>query len=210
MMKKNYNDFYADLDKVKRKESCGCGPMLVFLLFLFFSGVYIVWWGIGQIKQKIYTPEVSISETMLRQAENKLQLFLKGSSTKGNQITMTLTEQELTSLLVKSEVLAQDDNYYLDNPQANISPDGIIITGQLRKPIKSHLTINGNLVVENGNLNYKVTSLRAGKLEVPAILSKGLESLIERLIITRLSNSNIQYQQVTTIENELTITGITK
>src|SRR3990167_2110555 len=124
--RKNNNDFYADLDKVKRKESCSCSSMIIFLAFLFFSGVYIVWWGVSQI-------------------------------------SITLTDQELTSLLIKSEVIAQNDNYYLDNPQANITPSEIVISGQLRKPIRSQVTINGSLVVENKNLSYKVSSIQAGK-----------------------------------------------
>lgn len=206
----NHNDFFADLDKNKHKESCGCGSMIIFLVFIFLSGVYIVWWGISQVKQKIYTPEVSISEMVLRQAENKLQSFLKSDKTKGNQVTITLNNQELTSMLVKSEVLAQNDNYFLDNPQANITSAGIIITGQLRKPIKSHIAIRGNLVVENRNLSYIVTSVQAGKLEVPQVFSRGLESLIQRLITTRLSSSKIEYQSVATKENELTITGEVK
>lgn len=207
---KNNNDFYADLDKVKHKESCSCSSMIIFLAFLFFSGAYIVWWGVSQIKQIIYTPEVSISATMLQQAENKLQSFLKKDTAKGSQISITLTDQELTSLLIKSEVIAQNDNYYLDNPQANITPSEIVISGQLRKPIKSQITVNGNLVVENKNLSYKVNSIQAGKLEVPGVFSQGLESLIERLITTRLSNPNIEYQSVVANENSLTITGLKK
>ena len=208
--RKNNNDFYADLDKVKRKESCSCSSMIIFLAFLFFSGVYIVGWGVSQIKQKIYTPEVSISATMLRQAEDKLQSFFKKDTAKGSQISITLTDQELTSLLIKSEVIAQNDNYYLDNPQANITPSEIVISGQLRKPIRSQVTINGSLVVENKNLSYKVSSIQAGKLEVPRVFSQGLESLIGRLVTTRLSNPNIEYQSVVADKSSLTITGIKK
>ena len=112
--------------------------------------------------------------------------------------------------MIKSEVIAQNDNYYLDNPQANITPSEIVISGQLRKPIRSQVTINGSLVVENKNLSYKVSSIQAGKLEVPRVFSQGLESLIGRLVTTRLSNPNIEYQSVVADKSSLTITGIKK
>lgn len=201
------DDFYNELDKNRHKVNFNCVSLLIFLFFLFISGAFIVWWGIKQIKVRISKPEITISEQLLNQAENKIQSLFKKDLTPEETVTITLSDEELTSLLVKNEILSSDSKYSLKNPTAVIRNDGIEISAKLVKPIEANINAVTVPIIEDGNLKLSVQQINAGKLSMPKFISTGIENLLSRLVVDRLNNKNLYYQSVTTGNHSLIISG---
>jgi hypothetical protein len=206
--KHDHDEFYEELDKHKHRPSFSCTSLVVMLLFFFLSGSYLVYWSITQIRARVITPKTSISNYSLANAEAKLQNFLKGQTAAPSQpVVLSLTDEELTSLLVKSEILSQDAKYSIKDPSAQISPTSVMLFGALTKPIQSRLVVETIPEINNGQLVLKVQSVKAGKLVVPALLRRGVDNLFNRLVTSRLNSNNLVYETVTLGDHVITLTG---
>ncbi len=206
----HHEEFYSDLDKNKHKPTVTCGSLIFFLAVIFLMLGYIVFWGVSQLKTKITSPKITISQSALERAEGKLQEFLQGKKDKQSPIVMTLTDQELSSLLVKNEIQSQDEKFGLKDPTATIHRDGIDLTATLTKPLVSRLQATIRPVVDNGELKTEVLDVKAGKLTIPTFLRSGVSDLLDRLVTDRLNSSTIIYETATLGEGILTLTGKTK
>lgn len=211
MEKKTQTDFYSELDQAKAHSSCSCSTFILFLLFLAISLSYIVWFGISQLKSYVSTPKVEVSAIALERAEVKLQDFLHSKKTTiSTPISITLSDQELTSLLVKNQVLAGNENFTLANPSAVILPDGIHLSAELTKPLNAKLTVIGKPAIQDGKFIFSLSDTKIGKINVPKFLNNGLEQLVNRLVTNRLNDSNIIYDNAIIGSHVITLTGRVK
>jgi len=208
MAKKINNDFYHDLDKQKSKIHFGCSSLIFFLIFLFVAGAYIIWWSIKEVKKQVYTPKVIVSQLALDNIEKKLQGFLTGDNKQGEPIKLIVSDQELTSLLVKSELLAGSENYAVTNPSAVIYPDRVEVFATLAKPMRSNISVSGTPYIDKGEIKFKVNQTKMGNLNLPQIVSGRISGLFEKLVTTRLNNQAVEYQSINLSSGIMTLNGI--
>lgn len=209
---KHNDDFYAELDNAKHKDSCSCSSIIFFLIFLLLSGSYIVWWGVGQLRDRIETTPVPTSSALYSSALGKIQTFLQGKQTTPNnpKTTITLTDSELTSLLSGVSSASSNGKYVLSKPSVSISPDAMTIAGDLTKPMKTQLTVVGKPIIQGGELHFMTQEAHVGKLAVPQFMRAGVDELVDSLVSGQLNSNNITYEQVALSQGSLTLTGIKK
>lgn len=209
---KHNDDFYSELDSAKHKDSCSCSSLIFFLVFLLLSGSYIVWWGIGQIRDRIDTSPVPSSGALYTSAVGKVQSFLQGKqSTPDNpKVTISLTDSELTSLLTGVSSASNNGKYVLSKPSVSISSDSMTIAGDLSKPLTTQLTVVGKPIVQGGELHFMTQEAHVGKLAVPQFMRAGVDELVDSLVSGQLNSTNITYEQVALSDGSLSLTGVKK
>ena len=207
---KHNDDFYSELDSAKHKDSCSCSSLIFFLVFLLLSGSYIVWWGIGQIRDRIDTSPIPSSSAFYSSAYGKVQTFLQGKqSTPDNpKITVSLTDSELTSLLTGVSSASSNGKYVLSKPNVSITSDSMTIAGDLTKPIATQLTVVGKPVIQGGELHFMTQEAHVGKLAVPQFMRSGVDELVDSLVPGQLNSQNIVYEQVALSDGSIALTGV--
>lgn len=207
--KKN-DGFYSELDEAHKHTSCSCGQIIFFLVFLFLFGSFMVWWGIGQIRQRVATDKIPISNDIYNQAKNKIDSFFVSKTPVNNlnpNLTLTLTDQELTAILLTASKNNITGRYVLSNPSVAITTSSMIVTGQLVKPFSAQVRVTGQPVIISNKIHFKTDQIYIGALLVPQFLNSGINDAVDSMISNQLNDPRIKYENVTLQEHALLLTG---
>src|SRR6185369_8381928 len=130
-------DFYHELDKKARRSCCTCQTFALSCLvvaLLLALGVTVI---IRKIATVVMPPRhVTASRDDAVALQDK---FAALSKAPGASVNLTLTEGELTSLLV--DAINKDPDIPLRAVEVAINPDGLILTGTATKYLTTTLSI---------------------------------------------------------------------
>lgn len=169
--------FYDDLDEKRSHGSCctcqGMVLLFVGLLILSVVGVFYIYRQITAIK----VPTINLAQNFSN--KNFEQMITNLKPTNDGQIEIVLSENDLSSFLSNG---LSFQNFALQDTQAAINSNEIIVYGSLIRPLSSKIVLGLTPKVENGKINFVVNSINAGNWKVPKFiagqLSKGFSGSI--------------------------------
>lgn len=180
----NKSEIFDEMDKVKkRKPSCTCGTMLILLLVLLVGLSIFVLFLISMIKARVNIPVIQPNLAARESLFKKLEKFTGNKTKTGPAIE--ISEQELTSLMAYS--ISQNDKLPIINPQSAITPDKIIVSGTLTKPLKSDIQFWLVPSVKNGKIEAQVTKITAGKISLPDFIVQAVSGILADTLEKALS-----------------------
>jgi hypothetical protein len=207
--------FYKDIDERNKKKSCcTCQTMLIGFGILFVLGAI----GVGWLFRAVTSPDleplrkVIPSQQALENYQNKLSQAMSEALLKevtgGGDVTLVITEEELTSFLASQQDKMENDRVAVKEVSMVITPQFLEAYGQLVKPIKSRLKIIFLPSVKDGRLKVNIKTVEAGKVKLPKFIIGELNVLLEGAIQESVKRGSITY--ITGLElrdGELAITG---
>lgn len=198
-------DFYRELDHKSRHSFCSCQTLAIGLIILAILAAV----GITMAVRKVSTvlvPTRPVVATRDDQA-NVQQKIADLNKAPGASVTVTITESELTSLLI--EALAKSPNFPLRGMQASIAPDGITLTGTATKYFNAQVTAAVTPSVVDGHIKLDVSKIQAGSLEAPSILRDQIAKGLDSLLSSQVSNlQGITIKSIQLHDGRMTISGL--
>lgn len=170
-------EFFKDIDR--RRQNRGCCTCRSLAIGFVALGVILGVVGALVVKKILAPPqEIKKVEPVGVTAQDVANRF-KAAAEQGAQeqeIRVALTSAELTGLLINSK-----GEVGLDELQALVTPNEVIISGILTRPVRTHLTIHTYpTVMAEGKLLVKLTSVEAGTFKAPQFAVKRVSSVIEK------------------------------
>jgi uncharacterized protein YpmS len=197
-------DFYHELDSKAKHSFCSCQSFAIVLLILVVATVAAIAWAGKKITTAVLpNRQITADRQDVVNLQEKTAELAKAP---GASTTLTLTERELTSLLV--EAANKDANFPLKGLQAEINPNDIVVTGTAAKLLNTTLQIHLLPVVTDGKVKMQLTKIRAGTLAVPNSLTDVISKSFDDLLVKQLSNlQGVNIKSILLNEGKLTITG---
>lgn len=182
-MEKKQDQIFEEMDeKTSARTTCTCGTMFALLVALLIASIIGLLYAITLIKTRIDRPKITLTQVSVQEVLTKVQSFLSDhKQTPAAQLV--ITDEELNTLLAQSK----NENLPIKGLQATITPDAIIFTGTLTKPLTSDLNFHAVPVVLNGSVDFKITKLRAGKVTLPQPLIEIISGQISSAIKNNLT-----------------------
>lgn len=203
-MEKEEN-FYHELDsKGKRRSFCSCQTLA--LLFIVLAIAIAL--GVTSLVKKVSTavmPKRQVTATSA-DADSLQQKVADLAKQPGASTSLTVTEQELTGLLISG--INNQPSVPLRDVQAEINPDGIVLTATLTEYLKSSVAISLLPKVVDGKVKFEITKIQAGSLTVPSYVTENLAKQIDSLT-NQQSNQfdGISVRSIHLDEGRMTVTG---
>lgn len=194
-------DFYHELDTKAKRSFCTCQTLALGCFALVIIVVLMIFLGVRKIKTAV-APERKVIATgqdalKLRDRVEKL------NKAAGASTVLVITEQELTALLI--EGISKQPEVPIRDLQAEINPDGVVLTGTATKFLSSSLTVTVLPKVVDGKPVLELVKIKAGTLTVPKQLTEALsETLAEGLKDVK----DVKVKSVTLGKGKMTISGI--
>jgi hypothetical protein len=207
-MKKD--DFYSQLDSSRYRNDKGCYGLVVFFLLFIIVGSFLCIKLITTLRAN-FNPHFrsglkTASEINFKNLSTNLNGFLSGDDKAGQDVSLTLTDEDLTQII--NQTNDSDDNGVLaSDTKATISPLDVKITGILKKPITTHFNLVALPEVKDGKLTLKIISLKFAGLPVPAFLQGQVSSIIDKTLLKQLNSKNIHYESIELLSHKLVLTG---
>ncbi len=142
-------------------------------------------------------------------ADQLVQRISSAAGTPGQQVTVTASSEEVSSLLVQSLAEAQSSagtNIKIDNPVVCFTSGRMTLTGKINRDNQS---VDGQVVVsagaDKGKVAVKVEELKLGPVPLPESVRDEIASQINDSL-----NQNLDHVTVSNItfdEGQMTITG---
>ncbi len=196
-------NFYHELDTHKKRSYCTCQTLLIGLVLIAIGVAAMVAWGVAKVKTAVLPDRQVVSSDQDRQQlEQKVShLDLRpGAST-----SLTITERELTSLMVQG--VSQNGAIPFRELQAEINPDGIIVSGVATKILNSSLALTILPKVVDGKVRLDVAKIQAGTLTVPSAVTEMLSKQANEALTRELKLESIAVKSVALEEGSMTVTG---
>lgn len=130
--------------------------------------------------------------------------------TKGQKVTVTVTEAQLTTLV--AEQAAQQQDTPLTEPQVLLRDGQITLTGKIRQsglslPLKMVMTVSAD---GEGNPHYQVASATLGPLPLPESILDQLTSKLDAQLNNQLASQGgkeIFIENIEIANGQMTVTG---
>ncbi len=196
-------NFYHDLDKHKKRSFCTCQTLFFGLVILAIIVAGLVVWGVTKVKTAVLPNRQVISSDQDRQA--LLQKFSELDLSPGAATTLTITERELTGLLIQG--LSQNSKIPFRNVQAAIQPEGIIVSGIATKWLANSLSITIVPRVIGTKLQLDIDKIQAGSLAVPDALTAALTTELNKLVTNEMNLDSVAIKSVKLIQGSMILTG---
>ncbi len=183
------DEFYEELDKkTEKKSSCSLLTLGIFfgVLFLITAAVLLLLFR------------------SLRPSKPNLDNFSLGDvlqidySKKEPQIEVSITEEELTSIL---QAGVQGGGAKITKAQATINPSEISINGDLDILFTTKVSLKVMPVVKDDQLYLKIIQIKTWKFGLPGIIRSSLERSLNELMDEKLSDFYQNYK-VTDLQSE--------
>lgn len=176
-----------------------------------FIGCFIAILGTISCNLTAAGPKPQTTATVPSEAANQILDSLNSTFDNINlsgEIIITLTEAQLTSLLV--EQLATQDDLLIQNPQVFIRNNQVEITGDVQKgPInlKAHLYLTAG-INQMGELQVTLVSVDFGGIPVPDSYLNSISSTIDSIMTGYIQpmTSGYKIMQVVLTEGTISIT----
>jgi hypothetical protein len=200
-------NFYEELDRKTKRSFCTCQTLgLGFLLIAIFVVGGLVF-AYTKIKT-VVAPSRQVVTTGQEQTQFQQKLD-DLSKAPGATTNLTLTEQELSGLLVQA--ISKNPSIPLRNVQAEIHADGIIVSAVATSFLNSTVQITIIPTVENEQPKLQLVKIQAGTLTVPTQLTETIAKGIEETMSSQMNELNgMIVKSVILNEGTMTITGIVK
>jgi hypothetical protein len=198
-------DFYHELDKKGRRSFCTCHTLAIgFLVLAVALGI-----GLAVVVKKIATVisparQVTASRDDVVALQDKVAALSKAP---GASTSLTLTETELTSLLI--EAINKDKDIPLRGVQVAINPDSIVLTGTATKYLTTTLTIELIPKVVEGRPKLELTKIQAGTFAVPSVLTQLIASKVSDLLEKEIGQvEGMTIKSILLDQGRMTISGL--
>lgn len=200
-------NFYEELDRKTKRSFCTCQTLGIGFFILALAIVGSLVFAYKKIKTAV-APLRHVATTGQEQTELQQKLDVLGK-TPGAATTVTITEEELTSLLVES--ISKNPSIPLRNVQAEIHPEGIVLSGVATQFLNSTVQITLTPTVVDEQIKLQLVKIQAGTLNVPNNLTETIAQGIEAAMSTQLAQLNgIAVKSVILHEGTMNITGTVK
>jgi hypothetical protein len=90
--------------------------------------------------------------------------------------TITMTDADLAEHLALQGSAFENNDARIENVQVNFTPQNVLITGNVTKPVSLPLTAQLRPVAVDGRLHFQVTNASAGVLPIPESMLSILEA----------------------------------
>jgi hypothetical protein len=203
-MEKEEN-FYHELDKKTKKRSyCTCQTLVIFFVLLAIALAV----GVTATVKKIATvvmPQRQVTATTT-DADSLQQKIADLAQAPGASTSLTITEQELTGLLVSG--INNQPTIPLRDIQAQINPTEVVLTGTLTEYIKSSVALSLVPKVVDGKMKFELAKVQAGSLSVPSYVTERLAEQVD--LLTEKQSDQFEGVMIKSIrldEGRMIITG---
>ena len=198
-------NFYHELDKHKKKRSyCTCQTLAMAMFIFIVVVVVILILMIRQISIAV-APQRKVVGTQTGTTELQ-QKFEDLSKAPGASTSITVTEQELTSLLMSG--IEKQPNIPIRDVQAEIDPDQIRLTATSTQIIQTSLAISVVPKVDNGKLGLELVKIQAGSLPVPAVLTQKISDSLNQMLSEQMSQiQGVNVKSIQLLQGKMAITG---
>jgi hypothetical protein len=207
MLPKKNNDFYIDVDK----ERYDTHRTMIFLVILFcvivIAGSFASVWLVGKLRHQVTNNSLN-NNLGLTDLKSQLLSFFPGGNLANNDLTVTLTDDQLSSLLNATD--AGSGKQTLQNLIAIINTKDILIKGELTSPISSHITINVSPKISQGKIVLTITRAKLGPLNLPGVLKNSLTPALNKIVSNNLNRDSVYYESVKLDNHLITIKGRAK
>jgi len=165
-MKNRRNEFYKDLDLYKdRKIGCGCTSIAVFFILLIIVGEFLVFSFFDDIR---FNPKTQVMRNPVGEISNLQTISLSRSERE------IVVPQGLLNLAL-SEALSKDLNTI-------ITQEGIEISGKIGYLLPSNATVTLYPEVVDGDLGFRVISVKIGQINVAKAMAFNVSALVKRAL----------------------------
>lgn len=178
--RKETTSFYKEMDeKSGRKSFCTCQTLVIFFIVLFLLGAGLIWRAYKKVSAPAKPKEI-VTPTMVSEDTLKKKLEQITQTPTQSQVTIELTNQELTSLL--NEFLSAQPNLNIKGAQAQIQPTGVVFAGRLTSPIETDVQVVTQPFVEEGKVRFRIEKVSAGTLGLPEFATKQLSDVLSQAL----------------------------
>lgn len=197
-------NFYDELDKKSKRSFCTCQTLAIGFIILAFVVVFTVVFLVKKITTAVL-PERTVEVT----TDDRVKLQEKVdelSKTVGASTSLTVTERELSSLLI--DAISKDPNIPIRAVQATINPREIVLTGTATQYLNTTLAISLLPEVIDGRIKLELVKIQAGNLRLPDKLTELLSNKLEGIVDTQLSQlKNISIKSIQLNNGTMVISG---
>ncbi len=199
-------DFYHDLDH-RRRSFCSCQTLAIGLLVLaIVLTVTLAWATQKALTAVIPTHQVVTTSQDLTNLNQKVAELRQAA---GASTRLTLTESELSRLLI--EFVSHKPNLPFRDLQAQINPDGLILSGTATQILKSNITATLMPKVVDGQVKLELVKIQAGTLPIPQKLAELVATSLENLFTEQLASlSGITVKSIQLEAGKMIISGTVK
>lgn len=170
-MKNRRNEFYKDLDLYKdRKISCGCTSIAIFFILLIIVGEFLVFSFFDDIR---FNPKIQTTRNPVGEISSLQTIGLSQSERE------IVVPQGLLNLAI-SEALSRDLSTI-------ITQEGIEISGKIGYLLPSNATVKLYPEVVDGDLAFKVVSVKIGHVGVAKSLAFNVSPQVKRALNKKIN-----------------------
>jgi hypothetical protein len=156
------------------------------------------------------TPTVAVSQQAAQNLEDKIQ-SAAATAVQSGQVTVTLTDQEVTSYLQLRLDPSVQAQLPVSNAQVRFSSNGLmILSGDLKNsPIAVKPSVSLSAAAENGQVVTKVVKADFGPVPVPPGTLDSVNQQVQDSLNAQLHQvpGNFQVTGVTISQGQMTVTG---
>lgn len=203
-MAKKQDQIFEEMDlKTGSRNACSCGTMLAILIVLLVVAVAGSLYLITLIKSRVNRPPAVLHQVSNQDVIAKIQTFFSKPAA-APDASLTITEQELSSVL--QTAAAQNEQFPVKGLQVAISQEAIILSGTLTKPLTSDITIHAVPKAKDGQLEFDITKITAGKVTLPELVVDLIEQKVSDLIKDNLQAlEGVEVKEVSLRSGEMVI-----
>ncbi|PIP51298.1 hypothetical protein COY43_00940 [Candidatus Berkelbacteria bacterium CG_4_10_14_0_8_um_filter_35_9_33_8] len=207
-------DFYGEVDKIKKRRGsfCTCYSFAIFIIvIIIILSVFIVL-GLKKISNPSVTNVklVEPSQQALDSLKSKLSnLVQQNDQNKGETVSLTVTEGELTSLLSQNK----EADFPVKDITAEINVMGIKVRGKYQKDLLVVKNISVAVVVDlepsikDEKLQVTVKQIEAGDLKLNKTVSSRIGKNLENIFDQKINRDDIIFESVVLSNGQMTLSG---
>ncbi|PJA20163.1 hypothetical protein COX60_02515 [Candidatus Berkelbacteria bacterium CG_4_10_14_0_2_um_filter_35_9_33_12] len=207
-------DFYGEVDKIKKRRGsfCTCYSFAIFIIvIIIILSVFIVL-GLKKISNPSVTNVklVELSQQALDSLKSKLSnLVQQNDQNKGETVSLTVTEGELTSLLSQNK----EADFPVKDITAEINVMGIKVRGKYQKDLLVVKNISVAVVVDlepsikDEKLQVTVKQIEAGDLKLNKTVSSRIGKNLENIFDQKINRDDIIFESVVLSNGQMTLSG---
>ncbi|KKP88776.1 MAG: hypothetical protein UR93_C0008G0005 [Berkelbacteria bacterium GW2011_GWA2_35_9] len=207
-------DFYGEVDKIKKKRGsfCTCYSFAIFVAIIIIILSILIVFGLRKISNPSTTniKVIEPSQQALDSLKSKLSnLVQENNENKGEIVSLTITEEELTSLLSQNK----ETDFPMKDITAEINETGIKVQGKYQKDLLVIKNISVDMAVDlepsikDEKLIVAVKKIEAGDLKLNETVSSRLGKSIEKIFDQKINRDDIVFESVVLSDGQMVLTG---
>lgn len=198
--KKDFGNFYAELDKKRKSKKPFIWSMTLILLILFASIVYGLWTLRNSFQKNGIIVDSTKPETYLT---DQVTQGLSGKKA-GDSLTVPITEEELANFIGVGT-----SDFPIKKSTLEIKDDGIYISGRTGDSFLSFpVTIVASPSAENGKLKVELSKASSGVVTLPLSIKNALNDYFANKVDTYTSDiGRIEVKEVVLKNHTMTLIG---